>query len=217
MAESSSSADEAQPQLVGDTVSSFCSTGPRPLLMTGYFVSLLRGFFSDARNREEPRLRRALWTRDPANAQIYIESATAWDPAYVEKQPAIIVRRNDWTPLQLGINDELQGTWPLEAQAQYSVAIRGSHTLFCIAKEGGVCELLATEVYRFLLGCSAVIRTDLDLLKFRLAGVGTTGKLARAKAVAYTTPVTVSYAMQDTWTLHLHAPLVRAITLSVLQ
>jgi hypothetical protein len=123
----------------------------------------------------------------------------------------VIIRRNAWKSIKLGINN-LSGTTPTGFN-EYTKFWRGSHTLFCIAKEGAEAEILAAETYRYLLHFSPVFRKYFNLLMFELVEVGGLSELEEATE-RYVVPITVAYGWDETWVLQLLTPRLKHIQLS---
>lgn len=222
-AESSGAGADPAPELRLGTPDRICSWGMRPHLMTAYLVLALRQHFADRLNLEDPTLRGShaapreafLWSIDNP-AGIVIKSITEWDPDVANHRPALVVKRGTWAYSRLGINDEHQGTFPLDGSEHYSYMWLGSHTVFCLANEGAEAERLAAEVYRNLAGFAHAIRKDLKLHRFRVAQVDTLHKIEAASGGGYAVPITVAYAHEDQVVVRPHAPRLKTIALSAL-
>jgi len=202
-----------QPELRLDTPPTHCSLGVRPVTMTGLFVQLMRQHFANPQSIENDAFRSRAWSKLACESGISILDSSVWDPAGAGKQPEIVVKRNKYTPIKLGIGD-LAGI-TTEGHKRYSVAMQGSHTLFATAKAGPEAEILGAEVYMFLLSMQQVIREKFSLLKFALVDVGEISILQEASNV-YAVPITVAYAWEESWVLYEHAPILKRITLSSL-
>jgi hypothetical protein len=201
------------PQVVVDNVSSVCSLGMRPHLMTGFLRQHLIAHFSQPDQIEHPNLREYLWRAEIERSKILIESLTQWKPENAGTRPAILIRRNAWQNQRMGIGDYLQGATVIEGHDRYSTLMQGSHTIFCLTTTPGECETLAAEVYRELLQFGPVIRETLSLMRFVLTEVGQMKPVLEARE-HYATPVTVSYAHTEDWIIRRHAPVLDHIELS---
>lgn len=198
-------------------VSALCSYGMRPHVMTGLIRQLLLGHFSDPQNVEEPRIRRHLlslneWqpVDDEINySGILIESITRWAPNNADKRPAVLIKRNGWKWNKQGIGD-LAGENLYTGQTSYSGMWEGSHTLFCLAQNGAETEFLATEVVKFLILFSPMIRDQLNLHRFFVAEVGGVGEVQEVTQ-GYAVPVTVAYTAEETWSIQPYAPRLKRI------
>ena len=200
-------------------VSSLCSYGMRPHIMTGFLRQLLIGNFSDPANIEEVRIRRhveelASWkpsdTSEAGTAPgILVESITRWNPNNTDRRPAVLIKRNEWKWLRQGIGDSTAGN-VYTGSTSYAGFWEGSHTLFCLAQNGAETEFLATEVVKFLVTFSPMIRAQMDLHKFYVAGVGGVSEVQEV-IQGYAVPVTVSYVAEEAWAVQPYAPRLKRI------
>jgi hypothetical protein len=198
------------PELRIEHYSSPCSFGLTPILMTGFLIQWLGDHFSRRQNIEHPELRDVLWRANTRNG-ILIASITDWKPAAVENRPAVIVKRNAWQPERLAIDDRL--TPSPDGYEHYCMLMRGSHTIFCLAGEGGEVEVLAAEVFRELLSFCSIIRRTLDLARFGVSELGPVNELQEATE-NYAVPITVAYASSLAWTIEQDAPKMKRFALS---
>jgi hypothetical protein len=199
-----------EPELRIEHYSSPCSFGLTPILMTGFLIQWLGDHFSRRQNIEHPELRDVLWRANTRNG-ILIASITDWKPAAVENRPAVIVKRNAWQPERLAIDDRL--TPSPDGYEHYCMLMRGSHTIFCLAGEGGEVEVLAAEVFRELLSFCSIIRRTLDLARFSVSELGPVNELQEATE-NYAVPITVAYASSLAWTIEQDAPKMKRFALS---
>jgi hypothetical protein len=198
-------------------VSALCSYGMRPHVMTGLLRQLLIGHFSDPQNIEEPRIRRHIqeiggWQPSDTSLNhngILIESITRWAPTNADKRPAILIKRNGWKWNRQGIGD-LAAENLYTGKASYSGFWEGSHTLFCLTQNGAETEFLATEVVKFLITFSPMIREQMDLHKFYVAEVGGVGEVQEV-IQGYAVPITVAYVAEETWSVQPYVPRLKRI------
>lgn len=200
-----------------DKVSSLCSYGMRPHVMTGFLRQLLIGHFSDPQNIEDGRVRKHLensgvW-RPSENSLtpsgILIESITRWLPSIADTRPGILIKRNGWRWSSRVIGDKVVENL-YTGETGYFGFWEGSHTLFCLAQNGAEAEFISTEVVKFLILFSPVIREQMDLFKFfvsEVSGVGEVQEVIRGYAV----PVTVTYTAQENWSLQPYAPRLKRV------
>lgn len=208
---------DTEPENRVPKVSSLCSYGMRPHVMTGFLRQLLIGHFSDPENIEEPRVRRhieeiGVWQPTDENLNhngLLIESITRWAPNNADKRPAILIKRNEWKWNRQVIGD-LAGANSYTGNTSYSGFWEGSHTIFCLAQNGAETEFLATEVVKFLILFSPMIREQLDLHKFFVAGVGGVGEVQEV-IQGYAVPVTVAYVAEERWSVQPLAPRLKRI------
>jgi len=200
-------------------VSSLCSYGMRPHVVTGLLRQLLITHFADPKNIEEPQLRQKFtddnaWKPDnngEQNSGILIESITRWTPNSSNKRPAVLIKRNAWKWQKIGIGDKA-GVNVFEGTNNYAGLWEGSHTLYCLAAWGLETELLAMEVVKFLLHFSPWIREQMNFKKFYVAEVGGVGEVQEV-VQGYAVPVTVAYVAEESWGLQPAAPRLKRIVL----
>ena len=166
-------------------------------------------------------------------SNIMIESVTRWpgpQTQTVQMRPAILVKRNTYGRIKLGIGDKyMMGGKPsidnlndlgntsnnaIDAGTQFEVIIAGSHTVFCIGTTGAEAETIGTEVFFELLEFTPVIRRDLGLNKFQVMEIGGINKLEESKE-HWVVPVTVTFMFNHTWTLTQDAPKLKGVSLTV--
>jgi len=209
--------DNSTPENRVPRVSSLCSYGMRPHIMTGFLRQLFIAHFADPQNIEEPKLRKQVtdllnWRPEngaPDYGPIAIESITRWTPQTADKRPAVIIKRNTWKWQRLGIGDVSGGNYA-DGSVSYSGMWDGSHTIFCMAPNGVETELLTIELVKLLVRFSPWIREQLSLLRFTVAEVGGVGEVQEV-IQGYAVPVTVAYAAEESWSLQPHAPRLKRI------
>jgi hypothetical protein len=207
----------SSPESRVDRVSSLCSYGMRPHVMTGLLRQLLIGHFSDPENIEDGRVRRMVeelggWK--PADnglnqPGILVESITRWNPTNNDKRPGVLIKRNSWSWLRKGIGDKA-GANTYTGSTSYTGFWEGSHTLYCLAQNGGETEFLATEVVKFLVTFSPLITDQMRLMRFFVSEVGGVGEVQEV-VQGYAVPVTVSYVAEESWSLQPYAPRLKRI------
>jgi hypothetical protein len=207
-------AADAYPRLSASWFSSICELGPRPLVVTGWLKLWLQGHFADAANIEgQPNdppatgLTRNLWHPDDKTTRLAIESASHWKPELTEHRPGIMIKRNPWKRMRLGIDDRMMFHLAPDAQDRYANWWQGSHTLFCIAGDGAETEKLAAEVFRELNEFGPIVRKILDLKKFEVAEVGELFKLKTTARENFVVPISTSYVYEESWKVVQEAPL----------
>lgn len=209
----------AEPWYNGDTLHELCTKGMRPLVMTGALVGWLRNHFSRAQNLEDRGLALSstemVWSSQPETSTIAIESYTRFDPSLVESRPALIVKRNAWKHVRLGIDNRLLGYDTPDGSQDYHNLWQGSHTVFVIAREGGECEKLATEVYRELNQFAPLMREVLKLHRLEMVDLGDMGRLEEASE-NFVVPITIAYAAQESWKLSPQSPPLRRVYLNAM-
>jgi hypothetical protein len=198
-------------------VSSLCSYGMRPHIMTGFLRQLLIGHFSDIENIEDARVRKmieAVGAWQPENNSlnpegILIESINRWRPQSADKRPAVLIKRNGWSWQRRVIGDKASQN-EYTGETSYSGFWEGSHTLFCFAKSGAETEFLTTEVVKFLILFSPMIRSQMNFFKFYVAEVGGVGEVQEVTE-GYAAPVTVTYVAEEAWSVQPSVPRLKRI------
>jgi hypothetical protein len=172
--------------------------------MTGWLRTLLAGHFQAGNLSDESQsIQRLIWT--PLNTTgIKIESITRWDPSTAEKRAALIIKRNGWKRVKLGIGDRVGVN--AKQQEIKGNAWMGSHTTFCIAADGAEAEKLGAEVFNYFNQFSQAIRATLNLLRFEVTEVGELLIVEEARQ-NYVVPVVVAYAFEEQWLLNPEKPL----------
>jgi len=195
--------------------SSLCSLGPRPQIMTGLFLTLLREHYASADNIEHAVFRERLYTEVSGSEDttgVMIEDSTVWTPTRTENRPAIIVRRDGWQHLKRLTFDSSSGV-DSSGRLHYAKLWRGSHTLFCISPSGAETEILTAETYRFLMHFGPVFRRSFGLHMFELLSVGPLSQVEEASK-HYAVPITVAYGWDESWLIREHVPPLRDVRLS---
>lgn len=192
-----------------------CSGGWRLRTLTGFFCLWLQEHFRTADRIGDELLKRRVWTAGD-DSSILIESATRWRPNMTEKRPGLIIKRNSQKVLRQIIADRMMGFGAGSPGGKHVTWLTGSHTVFCIAGEGGEAELLAYEVLDELIGFSALLRGPLGFVKLLVSEAGDLGILEEASQ-NFVVPITVSYVYEHGWTLRNALPRLKTIDLSLFQ
>jgi len=191
---------------------SICSAIRERRFMTRFLVLVLRDHFADANRFNNPYLRQGdyVWrgpydAADQSTAGLVIEDLAVWRPRQALATPAIVVRGNDWQRQKPLIGDGA-------GERRMAIWV-GSHTIFCIAADEGVCDYLAFEVAFYLAGFAQEIRSNLGLLRFGVSDVAATGPL-QEPADCHATPVNVGYGLTDDWFIRPYAPRIAEIAVT---
>ena len=198
-----------------DRVSSICSLGMRPLLMTGFLRQNLMEHFAEKDQIEDGSLKDYLW-KSSADSSILIESITRWKPNETAARPALIIKRGPWRVERKGINDQNFGADNLDGYDRYSTFMHGSHTIYCITNTGAECEKLSAEVYRHLITFTPLIRQELKLHRFVVAEVGPLSELEESDE-HFVVPISVTYSHEEAWTLKPQVPKLKRIVLTTFE
>lgn len=208
---------DSAPENRVNKVSALCSYGMRPHVMTGVLRQLLMSHFADVENIEELRVRQQLETikewqpelNNLSSSGILIESITRWTPNTEDKRPAIIIKRNGWSWSKQVIGDRLASNL-YTGQDSYFGFWQGSHTIYCMAGNGAETEFLATEVVKYLILFSPLIRQQLELHKFFISEVGGVGEVQEV-VQGFAVPVTVTYVAEENWSIQPYVPRLKRI------
>lgn len=204
---------DALPENRIGAVSSLCSFGMRPHVMTGFLKQLLLQHYCDAENLEEIILRTRFrdvgaWLPSERTG-IYIESITQWRPELAEKRPALVIKRNGWRWERHIIGEHADTEW--EEGAQFFVGFWfGSHTIFAIGSKPAETELLATETVNTILQYGQLITDQMGLHRFVPVEIGGIAALEESRQ-HYVVPLTFAYAAEESWKLETHAPRLKRI------
>lgn len=194
-----------------DDPSSLCTTGKRPILLTGIFLQLLQRHFGSEANITERALKPYIWHPDKQKTQIVIEPNIRVDWQLIEYRPAIIVKRDALRSHKLAIDDFKEPATRIGEGDHYVRGRVGSHTLFCIADNGGIAELLGQEVADELMQFSPLIRQDLAFNRFEEAQVGEVMQVEESDT-HFVVPVFVAYAFVAEWQLTPEQPWLKAFS-----
>lgn len=196
-----------------------CSYGWRPILITGLIRDLLIQHFAEPGLAQDTIFRLAAeqgrpntW-REGTDTGILIESIHRWRGELVGLRPAVIIKRNSYSGLRLGLGDRVRVDG--RGFQTFSKLWVGSHTVFCLHGSGAGVELLSCEVKDHLDQNSQVITEYLGLLRWQVTEVGPISEIEESKET-FVVPVTVGWAFQSNWTLELESPKLRRVTLATL-
>jgi hypothetical protein len=193
-------------------LSSLCVIGWRPLIITGLLRDLLIRHFADPSHIQENDLRHLLW-QDDERTGILIESIHRWRGELVEKRPAILLKRNAYRSMRTAIGDRLEVN--RHFQQTYSLLWSGSHTVFCVHRNGAGTEILSSEVQRLLTEFAPVMIEELGLFRFAVTEVGELSEVEEAQET-FVVPIQVAWVYEESWRLDREAPWLRKLPITVL-
>jgi hypothetical protein len=174
-------------------------------------VELLRRHFADADHLQVAALRNFIWNSDFKQSEILIESVFNWKPDTTKQRPALLVRANDFTNRRLGIGDRLQGVqMDAHGNPHFSTMWDGSATVFVIAGNDIMADLLAGEVQRHTTEYASILLRVLRLHRFGAVKVGKTAFFEEARQ-KFVIPVTIGVRIEHRWILIRQAPRLKAV------
>lgn len=209
--------------------SSICSTGHTPNILTGAFLRILQNHFSTADYIEDPALRDNIAKIQPSDTTqglldsgILIAPVYKWDPAQLNQRIAIYLKRNQFRVQRYGINDGLtsglgrasDGSLETLRGEYHTVAVLGSHTLFCIGRTGAETEVLAYEVFREIQQFSPAIRKDLKLSRLGITEVSDVSKIEEYDQ-HLVAAVVVGWAYFEKWRIVPDAPWLKTLAIDL--
>lgn len=202
-------------QTVDEEVSSLCTSGVPPLILTGVFLQLLRQHFADPDEIEHPSLKDNIWTPDPETSKIVINPAWALEIAELMNRPAITIRRQPVSTRILGLNNRHQGGHiEPDGMEFYETQHASGHILFAVARTGAEAEILGTEIWKQLLHFGPVIRKDLKLARFQVMELSEVGKLEESTE-HWATAVSVFTGFYERWQLVPEAPILKTLGINL--
>lgn len=206
-----------EPEDRRNPISSICSFGHTPRLMTGIVLQILRQHFADAAHVANRFLRGILqrdgtW-RAGADTGLYIEALDVWRPELTEKRPAVVVKEGDWKWLRMAIGD--QAGYDYRSGAEYYAGYwQGTHSVFAIGREPAETQLLAAEVGKLLLFFGPQIMDWMALHRFVMVKLGALRALQESSE-NYVAPIDVAYVAEERWKTQQDAPRLKRIVLDL--
>ncbi len=203
-------------QAVDDEVSSLCSSGLPPLILTGIFIRLLQQHFADPDEIEHPSLKDNVWTPDSETSKILIQPAYEFDEQEIMARPAVMVRRQPVSTRILGLNNRLQGghVSPDGAESHETLHASG-HILFAIGRTGGEAEVLGAEVWKYFMHFQPIIRKDLKLARFQVMELSEVGKVEEATE-HWATAISVFTGYYERWQLIMESPILKTLDINTI-
>lgn len=203
---------DAPRQVIPGLISNLCAKGWRPLMLTGLLRDLLVTHFQP-RLIEDADLRDLIWHESAGQTKILIESVHRWRGDLVGFRPAILLKRNAYRNLKVGIGNR-SGT-DGRGMRRYSTFWAGSHTVFCLHESGAGVEILASEVQRELTEFAPEVSLALGLKKWSVTEVGDIAEVEEARET-FVIPITVGWAYEQNWVLEEESPKLRRLKLTAL-
>lgn len=201
------------PEIRIEHLSSLCSLGYPPLVVTGALLQFVRQILSDAQNVHNPVLRWYLETKGPwtpnEKSSLYIEALDRWRPEVTEQRPGLLVKPGAFLYERVVIGD-VAVIDPVSGQMSFTGTWNATHTIFALGKEGGEVQQLAAEIGRNLIRYSRPIVDQLGLRKFLLVGMDEMKTLKESRDT-FVIPINMAYSVDENWYLQEEAPRLKNI------
>ena len=201
-----------------DSISTLCTAGLTPRVISGLLIRLLQNHFSSADLIMDPKLQQYLWTQNSLTSKIRIIPNANFDPKSAGQYPAVIVGRGALESKRFVMNDRTQlASGDAEAQmkgyARYTRFHHVSFTITVISEALGEADDLATEVFDTLTYLSPVMTEKLPFHDFQVVGLGAIGALSDVGTLL-AVPIQLTMVYESAWALQPLAPRLKTITIT---
>jgi hypothetical protein len=206
--------DGSRPETRTFPISSLCSHGITPSIITGFIKQLLTQHFCDTQNILNAAVRADMVDRGGYSASnpnsLLIEVLDRWlQGQSSESRPALLIKSHAWESVRVGLGNR-SGSSDLTGEEFFYCQWKGSHTIFAFAGQPGEAQNLATEIAKVFMYYATVIEQELGLNRFVPVTIGEAASVKESKE-NYAVPVTVAYIVPDAWTLTPDAPRLKRI------
>lgn len=205
------------PYNVDAEISSLCSTGLRPELLTGVVLRILTHHFSREKGISHPQLKSYIWSNNIKDTKINIVPLWRWDTRKAQNRPAIVVKRNALRPKQIALADGASlvhdfnpNKVPSNQPATQQVAMIGSHTIFALSTIPYQAEIIGSEISSRLIQYAQVFQSEFGFHRFRVAEIGALNKVEEASEY-FSIPITVAYTYVDAWQVWSTSPYLKRL------
>jgi len=195
-------------------ISSLCSHGITPVIMTGFLKQVLIQHFCDTENILNAAIRADMVRRGGYSAtnpnSLLIAALEQWLQGQShESRPALLIKAHAWNAEIVGIGNSAGGnSWT--GEREFYAHWSGSHTVFAMARQPREAMDLATEITLALLYFSPVIQAELGLLRFFPVSIGEVA-VVKESSENYAVPVVFAYVVESYWSLTPDAPKLKRI------
>ena len=206
--------DGSHPENRTFPISSLCSHGVTPFILTGFLKQVLTQHFCDTENILNAAVRADMVNRGGYSVtnpnSLLIAVLEHWlQGQRSESRPALLIKSHAWESVRVGIGNRSGGN-PLTGEESFYCQWKGSHTVFALASNGREAQDLATEIAKVFMFYANVIEYELGLHRFVPVSIGEIAAVKESKE-NYVVPVTVAYVVPDSWTLTPDAPQLKRI------
>jgi hypothetical protein len=191
-----------------------CISGKTPLILTGIFIQLLEKHFSVESNIVDPALKPYLWKPDVRETGMVIDTNFNLDWKSVGKRPAIIVKRGNIQSVKLTLDDANPEASIYDDREAYIRGKVGDHTMFCIAPNGGLTEILGNEVSDEFMQFASAIRQDLGFNKFEETMISEVQQIEESDT-HFVVAIKVEYGYIREWSLTPEQPVLKVASLDM--
>ncbi len=212
-----------------DPVSALSVVQHLPNLMTGVFTRLMQEHFAGAAQLGytidfdgKLGLENYIWN-DNETTKIQIQPLYKLNLQDVQRRPALYIKRNKWSTKKLAVNDGQSVSVERSAATgkitringdKHSRMVIGSHTIFAVAKSGAEAELIAAEVFDYLISFAPILRSELCLHNFEVLDLEEI-KPVKEWTDIFTIPIVVGYAKCWTWRLEAVSPFLQKFAIDL--
>ena len=185
-----------------------------PTVLYGIFVEVARQFYSNADNRPIGTPIK-VWSPDPQQTAIWIDTELRWEDEHPEMRPAIYVSLSPITYTSLsGRTDGLTGM--VIEDAEYTFARSGKGTVSFIHVGGTDAEActLGDATLDYLDAFGMVIRDDFCFTSFALTERVAKRLMPKESKERTASVVTCAFEFQDKWVLKLESEKLKVFILN---
>jgi hypothetical protein len=211
----------------------YCTGTNRFVFLTEAFLEILRRHFSDVDKRVVPESKYVLYTGEtpctaddpdsdsPAPSNMNIGSAWSTNADLSSIRPSITVKRGNVSNAPTGA---IAGRYLNGADKngivhgeRFATTFAGEHEITIIALSAAEAEILAWEIFLFLVQFSSVIVKDYMLEKFMVTGISAvnTSGASGSQGQEYIVKIPISWVMSSVWAIVLDAPVTKRTTRTI--
>ena len=206
--------DGSTPENRDFPISSLCSHGMTPGIISGFLKQVLIQHFCDTNNIlnaaiRDDQIARGGYSADNPNS-LLIEVLERWlQGQRSESRPALLIKAHQWETVRVSIGNSAGGNG-MTGEEFFYCQWSGSHTIFALAANGREAQDLATEIALVFLFYAKVIEHELGLNRFTPVSIGEISAVKESKE-NYAVPVTVAYNIPQEWELMPDVPRLKRI------
>jgi hypothetical protein len=189
-------------------------TRKTPTVLYGIFVELARQFYMKTENHILGTPLK-LWSPDPKETEIWIDTEYQWEDEHPEKRPAIYVQLSPIVYASLtGRKDGLTGMNMRDGQYHFSRTGTGTVSFAHLGGTAGEACVLADSTLDYLDAFGMVIRDDFCFLSFEVKQRIPRRLRPQEAKERYDSVVTCEFTFQDKWSLKVEAEKLKVLSFS---